>query len=144
MIPDFYDGEFLPDGEHLATWEEVHARFGSPCEQRKTLSLKLKYYLDIARRCGFIRVYVFGSFISGRLEPPPGDIDLMWVYQPDLDIDALSKECRDLLNYDAMRRREQWDMFCCSDNTGVINYLLGAFRISKDNKSRGVILIHLQ
>jgi hypothetical protein len=142
MIPDFYDGKFLPEGDHLATWGEVVRKFGgNAC--RRGLCDRLGAFLLKAKRCGFRKVYLFGSFISAKEEP--GDVDLLWVYERDLDIATIARECQDLLSYTTMKAREKWDMFCCTDDPFAINYLMKAWRVDKGpaRTPRGVILLEI-
>jgi hypothetical protein len=87
---------------------------------------------------------LFGSFISAKLNP--GDVDLMWVHQKDLDKSSLARQCQELLDYGLMRARVGWDMWCCSDNPFVINDLMGVWRTDKSPARipRGVVIIDLQ
>jgi len=142
MLPTYYDGMHLPEGDHLATWDDVIERF-SGTDRRRAFCGRLRAILLRAKRCGFLRVYVFGSFVSAKDEP--GDVDLLWVYEEGLNIDSLDRDCRDLLNYETMKQREGWDMFCCSNNGFVINYLTEAWRKSRppESRPRGVIIIEL-
>lgn len=141
MIPDFYDGEFLPDGDHEATWREVQLRFGNGVK-RAELCLKMAKFIQTARGCGFRAVYLFGSFISGKLDPH--DIDLMWVYRQS-SFGNLSQDCKDLLNYAKMKERWDWDMWCCSDEPSIIEYMLDGWRMNKlRTKRRGIIKIDLE
>lgn len=142
MIPEFYDGIYLPDGDHQATWPEVQEKFGVG-QPRETHCRRLEAFLQAARNCGFVRVYLFGSFISGK--PAPGDVDLLWVYQKGVEITQLRQECRDLLNYGLMKEREGWDMWCCSNDDFVINYLLEGWRADKSLRKirRGIVIIEL-
>src|SRR3979409_216273 len=94
MIPAFYDGYFLPDGEHPATWREVVDRFGGTARRRAVCDRLLRF-LEEAKHCGFLRVYLFGSFISAKDDP--GDVDLLWVHRQNLNYDLLSRECHELL-----------------------------------------------
>jgi len=139
MIPEFYDGEFLPDGDHDATWTEVRQRFGSG-ETRRHLCDQMSRFIQTARGCGFKEVYLFGSFISGK--DIPGDIDLMWVYRGDYD--TLRPECKELLDYGRMKERN-WDMWCSSDDPVNVKYLLDGWRKNKTRtKQRGIIKIDLE
>jgi len=142
MIPNFYDGRFLPEGDHAATWNEVVERFGGN-PKRKGFCDRLVRFLRTAKRCGFLRVYLFGSFISAK--DNPGDVDLLWIHERDLDKSRLAKECQDLLDYPLMKDREDWDMFCCSDDPFVINYFMDCWRKDKgaEKKPRGVIILSL-
>jgi hypothetical protein len=140
MIPEFYDGQFLPDGDHEATWIEVQERFGSG-QTRRRLCEQMSKFIQTARGCGFRFVYLFGSFISGK--ESPNDIDLIWVYR-DGSLESLRPACRELINYATMKARWNWDMFCCSDNQAIIADLLTAFRKSKAGTKRGIIKIDLE
>ena len=141
MIPDFYDGNFLPDGDHDATWSDVQQRFGSGA-RRRALCDQMSKLIYLARGCGFREVYLFGSFISGK--PEPGDIDLLWVYRSST-YESLSEGCRELLNYAIMKRRLGWDLFCCSDDPNVVSYMLTGWRMNKaKDKTRGIIRIDLE
>jgi predicted nucleotidyltransferase len=141
MIPDFYDGNFLPDGEYVATWDEVVERFGSNAKRRGFCD-RLIAWLRRAKRCGFSRVYLFGSFISAKNDP--GDVDLMWIHKQNLEYDSLSKDCHELVETDMLRRREGWDMYCCPDDPIVIDGFLTVWRKDKGRRPRGVILLELR
>ncbi|HWZ76949.1 MAG TPA: hypothetical protein VNX87_10450 [Candidatus Sulfotelmatobacter sp.] len=143
MIPEFYDGNFLPDGEHVATWDEIVRRFGGN-ERRKSFCDRLIRFLQQAKSCGFLKVYLFGSFISAKEDP--GDVDLLWVHKRDLDYDRLSRECHELVEYALIKARERWDMFCCSDDPMVISIMMTVWRKDKapGRKPRGVIILELK
>lgn len=62
----------LPAGIHVATWQEVEARFGdSP--KRKTLMEGLKRACLALRAAGVSHLYLDGSFVTGKRNP--GDWD---------------------------------------------------------------------
>jgi hypothetical protein len=142
MIPDFYDGKFLPDGDHNATWAEVVQRFGINARRKRFCDRLINFLLQ-AKRCGFLRVYLFGSFISAHDDP--GDVDLLWVHKRDLDKAQLARDCQDLLDYSTMKAREDWDMWCCSDDPVVISYLMAEWHKDKgpERTPRGAILLQL-
>lgn len=142
MLPEFYDGMYLPEGEHAASWEEVIERFGAG-EVRSRHCERLLSFLRQARSCGFVKVYIFGSFISAKERP--GDVDLLWIYNAE-DFEGLSRECKELINYEVMKRREGWDMFCCSNDQFCISYLLKGWRTDKspEKKSRGMVILDIQ
>jgi hypothetical protein len=89
-------------------------------------------------------VYLFGSFISAKDDP--GDVDLMWIHRQNLNYDALSGECHELVETDTLKRREGWDMYCCPDDPVVIVSFLMVWRKDKASgrKPRGVILLELK
>jgi predicted nucleotidyltransferase len=142
MLPAYYDGMYLPPGDHVATWDDVVERF---CvnEKRQSFCRRLRAFLVRAKHCGFVKVYLFGSFISAKDDP--GDVDLLWVHRRNLDYDTLRGECRELVDYSGMKEREKWDMFCCSDDEVTIDYFMCAWHTDKSpaKKQRGVIVIQL-
>jgi hypothetical protein len=142
MLPPFQDGMYLPVGDHPATWDDIVDRFGGN-RRRQGFCNRLRTFLDRAKGCEFIKVYVFGSFISAKDDP--GDVDLLWIYRQNLDLDTLSRDCKELLDYGLNRAREGWDMWCCSNDEVTINYLMEGWRRDKssEKKPRGVILIDL-
>jgi hypothetical protein len=140
MLPAYDDGMFLPPGDYLVTWPEVVARF-SGNQKRQWFCERLKVFLDRAKRCGFLKVYLFGSFISANDDP--GDVDLLWVYRQNLDIDTLSKECRELLvDYGGNKAREGWDLFCCSNDS--VELFMDVWRVGRPPRGqRGVVVLDL-
>jgi uncharacterized protein DUF6932 len=73
MIPDFNDGGYLPPGIHLATVDEIRARFGRDSELRQVQMESLVWMIELARRAGAERIVVNGSFVTDKLEP--NDVD---------------------------------------------------------------------
>jgi len=73
MIPPFDDEGYLPPGIHLATVEEIRARFGQESELRRVQMESLCWLVDVARRAGVQRIVVNGSFVTDKLEP--NDVD---------------------------------------------------------------------
>ena len=142
MIPEFYDGMYLPPGDHPATWPEVVEKFGGGAI-RSDFCRRLLRLLQAAKNCNFREVYLFGSFISAK--ELPGDVDLMWVYDVGLDFDSLRTECRELLNYQIMKEREKWDLWCCSDDQDVKTELLKGWRTDKspEKKPRGLVILDI-
>ncbi len=86
MIPDFNDDGYLPPGIHLATLEEVAARFGQESEVRQVQMESLRWLLDLARRAGVQRLVVNGSFVTDEVEP--NDVDCVLLIGQDFPRDA--------------------------------------------------------
>jgi hypothetical protein len=72
-IPAFRADGYLPDGLHLASEAEITFRFGAPTKRRKRLTIRLREWIDLARRVGALRLLVDGSFVTAK--PEPNDID---------------------------------------------------------------------
>ena len=73
MIPPFDEQGYLPAGIHLATLDEVGARFGCESEMRRVQMQSLRWLVDLARRAGVLRLVINGSFVTDVLEP--NDVD---------------------------------------------------------------------
>jgi hypothetical protein len=74
MIPDFNEDGQLPSGIHLASMEEIAARFGREPELRRAQLDSLRWLVDLAKRVGVQRLIVNGSFVTDKWEP--NDVDL--------------------------------------------------------------------
>ncbi len=79
-IPPFRADQWLPEGHHAATWEEITTVFGGePGSTRRETLTRLLAWRDAARRRGLAgRVILNGSFISAKRNP--GDFDLLFLY----------------------------------------------------------------
>ena len=75
MIPVFDANGNLPPGIHVATWDELVARFGANAQRQMLLS-GLRAALLWLKDAGCLRVYVDGSFVTAKEEP--GDYDDCW------------------------------------------------------------------
>ena len=73
MIPDFDERGYLPAGVHLASLDEIDARFGRQSEVRQVQMESLRWLVELARRAGVRRLIINGSFVTKRLEP--NDVD---------------------------------------------------------------------
>lgn len=89
MIPPYNDDGYLPAGIHLATLEEVSARFGRGSDLRQTQMDSVKWLVDLARRAGAIRIVVNGSFVTDKFEP--NDVDCVLLIGSDFPLDALAE-----------------------------------------------------
>lgn len=77
-LPDLTGIGDLPTGVHPATMAEVFDRFGSSSDRRKLLALRLRRVYDVAAQTGhLLHFVVFGSFVTGKLEP--NDVDVFMI-----------------------------------------------------------------
>lgn len=75
MIPPIGAQGYLPPGIHDASWREIEKAFGFT-PQRKKLLIGLKAGLEALKRAGCRKVFIDGSFVTGK--PAPGDYDCCW------------------------------------------------------------------
>ncbi len=90
MIPDFNEHGELPIGAHSCTLEECFERFEFG-ERRQYLCERLRAILPEARRCGFLKLMIGGSFTTRK--DRPGDIDMLWITETDVNKDNVSPNC---------------------------------------------------
>src|SRR5512147_971171 len=76
-IPRFTDDGLLPPGLHVATLDEVVARFGGPGPQRRAIAESLKWAVEAARQAGILRFVIDGSFVDSKAEPNDADCVLL-------------------------------------------------------------------
>jgi hypothetical protein len=75
VIPFFDEGGNLPPGIHSATWDEIVERYAIN-ERREQLLDGLRAAIDSLHGAGCPRVYLDGSFVTGK--EVPGDFDACW------------------------------------------------------------------
>lgn len=68
---------YLPPGVHVASLDEVIARFGVGNEQRQAQADSLRWLLPVCRQAGISRMLINGSFVTARDEPMDVDIALL-------------------------------------------------------------------
>lgn len=104
MIPELTDigspWPVLPPGEHDATLDDIQQVFAQT-PQRKQLFEGLKRGVEALRHAGCRKVYVDGSFVTGK--PEPGDYDACW---DTAGVDD-TKLDRVLLDFTNRRRRQK-------------------------------------
>src|SRR5271168_2747304 len=141
MIPPFCDGHNLPDGLHEASWGEVLRMFGEGAKRESLCSDLLRLALR-AKDCGYLRVLIWGSFVTAKVDP--GDLDLMFVVPRGVTKEAVSAECAELLDSANSRQRFGHDFYYCSDDPKVLEYFLSY--LGYDNrlgKNRGLLSLDL-
>ena len=89
MIPDFNERGDLPVGIHLASLDEVEARFGLSSEVRQVQMESLRWLVELARRTGAQRLVINGSFVAECLEP--NDVDCVLLTGPDFPRDQIAE-----------------------------------------------------
>ena len=73
MIPELREDGYLPDGVHLAAFEELALRFGTGSPRRGRLLERIRRWVALARVVDAKRLFVAGSFVTAKHEPE--DVD---------------------------------------------------------------------
>jgi hypothetical protein len=85
VIPQFNDVGYLPPGVHLASLDEVAARFGQESEIRQAQMDSVRWLVDMARKAGVQRLIINGSFVTDAFEP--NDVDCLLLLSADFPLD---------------------------------------------------------
>jgi hypothetical protein len=89
-------------GVHIADWQEFEARFCSSSPRRVWLSGRLRILLEFAATGGKLRrIFVWGSFVTGK--PAPGDIDILLIMDEDFETEIDSASAQAV--FDSVRAR---------------------------------------
>lgn len=138
MILEFDQNGNLPPGIHVATIQEVEARFTNNI-QRKRLFQALLKVLGILRGCNCPEVYLNGSFITTKSEPE--DYDLC--YEP-TGING-TEEFKQFLETRETRKKEYLgDIFPRMPQPPYETDHVEDWQIGRDGEVKGIIRIILR
>ena len=79
MIPEFNDVGYLPPGVHVASLDEIAARFGHESEIRQAQMDSIRWLVEMAKKAGVERLILNGSFVTDVFEPNDVDCALLLV-----------------------------------------------------------------
>ena len=146
-LPAYDERGFLPPGIHIATWQEITARFGGT-SARDALLEGLRDALALLTVVGCRQAWIDGSFVSNietRAGRPPGDIDVCWDLAG-VDIARLATvvpELHPLIgNLAARRRRFGGDYFPVTEPITIGQ--VEAFQFTRDGERKGIVLLILE
>jgi hypothetical protein len=143
MIPNPNDFGNLPLGGHYCTWEEFNARFRTN-PRRNQLCIQFEEIAAVARRCGFIKVMIGGSFPTSK--SAPSDMDLAWITEPDVTKDTVKPDCLNLMEDSAAKRYYGWNMqyLPVDSDEEKIQYWARQFGYCfKTKRDRGMVILDL-
>lgn len=143
MIPEFNEHGDLPVGGHSCRLDELEERFNDNAH-RKTLCEKLKQILELAKRCGFIKALIGGSFPTAKEKPR--DIDITWITPEDVTKETVSPDCVKLMEDRVSVSEYGWNMqyLPIGEDEERIQYWAAQFGFdSYAFRDRGVLLLDL-
>ena len=144
MLPAFDNEGNLPEGIHLATKDEVFARFTSSSARRQWLGEQLRTLLGLASSTGHLaRVFLWGSFVTSK--EVPNDLDTLLVMSAEFAVEAVSAPMNILFDHVQARLRFQADVFWTKGSIGseVLHIWLDTYQTAKDFKRRGIVEVIL-
>jgi len=139
-IPKLQDNSELPEGEHLASLDEIEAVYGSFTGRRKELMKGLRDASTNLEAAGVRTIWINGSFVTDKKEP--NDIDGCWEYTQQVDISILDPVF--LGNRGEMKRKYGLDFFIAN----IIEADTGLpfpkfFQKNRDGDPKGIIVVKL-
>lgn len=139
MLPPFDpDTGRLPEGEHVATWEEVLDRLGWNQGRRRLLD-GLAEAIGLLAEAGCRQIWLNGSFVTAKDEP--GDFDACWDTDG-VDLDLLDPVLLDLSNARAAQKaRFGGELFPNVVESGSGLVFAEFFKVERDTSRKGIILI---
>jgi hypothetical protein len=143
MVPDLNEDGLLPPGVYLATLKEIGERFGRANAVRKGLFRGLTRALQNLREAGVERVYIDGSFVTGK--QLPNDVDGCWDAEGLIDLGNLDPVFLDFSDHRRqMKERYGVDFFPASSVEGESREaFLDFFQVDRDGRSKGILVIDL-
>ena len=144
MLPAINEKGNLPIGIHLATEDEVLARFATSTARRQWLGDRLRSLLALARLTGKLeRVYLWGSFVTGKASP--NDLDMLLVVAEDFSLEAVPAQCQVLFDHAHARIQFSADLFWTKSNMdqSMLKLWLATYQIGKDFNRRGIVEVDL-
>lgn len=143
MTPELDGSGFLPPGIHVATLDEVEARFGASAHRRQ-LFRGLRAVAEVLRHAGCPALYLDGSFVTGK--DLPRDFDGCWDMHG-VDPALLDPTLLDFRNGRAAQKlRFGGELFpASSKESGSGRTFLDFFQTDKDTGApKGIVKIELQ
>lgn len=130
----------LPPGVHMASWEQLHDRFGNTAHRRRLLE-GLKKALISLKAAGCLRVYLDGSFVTSKKKP--GDFDACW---DETGVDP-TKLDPVLLDFSKKRAAQKakflGELFPASASANATRGFITYFQQQRDGTPKGIVCIDL-
>lgn len=140
VLPELTDGGELPPGVHIAEWQEFEARFGGSSPRRLWLLGRLRTLLDLASTSGELRrVFIWGSFVTGK--PAPKDLDILLIMSDGFEVDRLAAPVQAIFDSTRARLLFESDVFWARASIGgeVLRLWLDTYQTSRDFRKRGIV-----
>jgi hypothetical protein len=142
VIPAFRDDGYLPEGVHTCTEPEAIFRFGGGSKRRRRLVVRLRRWLELARKVGAQQLLLDGSFVTAKKDPV--DIDAVIFLPADFGrqvggADAAADELEEML-----LTRQPEELFVAEDESDRREWITVFSRTREpDGRRKGVVEILL-
>lgn len=139
-IPEFGSDGNLPEGVHIATIDEVVARFGTGTPQRQAVTVTLRHVYDLARATGKLeRFFIYGSYVTGK--PAPNDVDVFLIMAADFEQSDYIHPIREVFDHSAAHVSLAATIFWMNRSAGdvLIESSIFAWQITREKTRRGIV-----
>ncbi len=139
-IPEFDRQGDLPVGVHVASMDEVIARFGSHTPRRQIVTDTLLEIYGLAQAAGKLdRFIIYGSYVTAK--PEPNDVDIFLVMTEDFEMDALAGKTRMIFSHIQTQDELGASVFWVNRATSLANVedLILGWQTKRDLTKRGII-----
>lgn len=141
-IPALNDNGELVEGEHEATLNEVEAVYGLSSARRELLMRDLRKAADNLQQAGVKKIWIDGSFVTGKEEP--NDIDGCWEYNDAIDLTVIDPVFLGRDARDKTKAKYGLDFFVAQDvEAGSDKPFPKFFQINRDGEAKGIIVVNL-
>ena len=144
MLPAFNSDGNLPEGIHLATEDEVFARFATSSARRQWLGEQLQRLLALAKSTRQLaRMFLWGSFVTSK--EVPNDLDVLLVMSTEFAIEAVPEPVCIVFDHVQARLHFQADVFWtkASIDPQVLHLWLDTYQTGKDFTRRGIVEVRI-
>jgi len=144
MLPAFNSDGNLPEGIHLATEDEVFARFATSSARRQWLGEQLQRLLALAKSTRQLaRMFLWGSFVTSK--EVPNDLDVLLVMSTEFAIEAVPEPVYIVFDHVQARLHFQADVFWtkASIDPQVLHLWLDTYQTGKDFTRRGIVEVRI-
>ena len=140
-IPELQGNNELPEGEHLASLDEIEITYGSSTHRRKELVRGLLDAASNMKAAGVKCIWINGSFVTNKREP--NDIDGCWEYDADVNLGVLDPAF--LGTRAEMKKKYGLDFFIANViETGSGLPFPKFFQRNRDGVPKGIIMVKLR
>ncbi len=140
MIPDLTADGILPEGVHVAAWEEFAQRFiqFQKSDRRIRLGERILDLIQEARDSGIVlRVLIAGSFVTSKNEPD--DFDGILVLDPETAQRTLAPFQYNLFSRRRARKRFGGDVVPVLEDSQALQEYLEFFQTTRAGERMGIV-----
>jgi hypothetical protein len=144
-LPEFNAQGNLPVAVHLATLEEVLARFGNGTKQREAVTARLLNIHQLAKATGkLLRFVIFGSYVTSK--PNPNDVDIILVMSNDFKLDECDQQSRPLFFHQQAQQQMGASIFWTTPAAVIgetVDEFIAYWQVTRGSNKRGIVEVIL-